>query len=310
MENIGKIGIDIHKPEKPEVPESVGLSIAVSIILSLGLGFIFIEDNQTLQTRLLIMIFILLIVTIVGIYDDFKTLSAILKPGILLLASIPILIFRVADPYPALPFVGEVRITILYWFVAILVVTVTANASNMIDVLNGTMSGSFILVGITGFLSSYIIPLSDESLFIARYGSVVLIGALIGFWWFNRYPAKVFAGDTGSLVTGAYLGLIAIYGELEFVLIVAILAHIMNSFSILSSVGGLIERREMKFRPVRVEDGLIYPSSEPKAPITLVRLIVARYPKTEAQVVRSIYGIVTFCCILALLSAVMIGVVL
>jgi UDP-N-acetylglucosamine--dolichyl-phosphate N-acetylglucosaminephosphotransferase len=313
MKKINKVGIDIHKVEKPEVPESVGLSISMSIILGLLIPIIYFtyySSNQELISILLIMLSIILIVTFVGIYDDFKTLSALAKPGILLLASLPIFFFRVAQPFPALPFVGELRLTILYWFVAVFVVTIVANSANMIDVLNGSMSGSFIIVAITAFIASFIIPLNENSEFIARYGSMVLLGSLLGFWWFNKYPAKVFAGDTGSLVTGAFLGLIAIYGELEFVLIVALLVHIMNSFSIIGSVGGLIERRDMIARPVQVKDGLISASSDLKAPITLVRLLVARKAKTEKEIVNNIYALVSYCCILAILSAYMIRVAL
>ncbi len=304
MRSRGKIGIDIHKPERPEVPESVGLSIAVTTIAMLLLGIALTTD--LVRERLLVMILIVVSVTIVGLIDDFRPLSAIAKPGIIMVLSIPIAIFQYADPYPALPIVGEVRITIIYWVIAVMVVSVTSNASNMIDVLNGSMSGSFIIISATALVASFIVPLSPESEFIARYGSLVLLGALGGFWVFNRYPAKVFAGDTGSLVTGAMIGLIAIYGELEFVLIVAMLPLILNSFSIIGSIGGLKERREMKARPVKVEEGMIHASKDMNAPITLVRLIVANGAKNEKDIVTSILKLVAFSCVLAIVSAVMI----
>ena len=305
MRSRGKIGKDIHKVDTPEIPESVGLAVAISILALLIIG-LFFGLNQVIINRLLIMIVIMLAVTVVGIVDDFRPLSGILKPGIIMIISIPIAIFQVADPYPAIPIVGEVRITIVYWAIAILVVAVTSNASNMIDVLNGSMSGSFLLIAATGFIATFIVPLNPDSVFIARYGSLVLFGSLFGFWIFNRYPAKVFAGDTGSLATGAMIGLIAIYGELEFVLIVAMLPLILNSFSIIGSIGGLKERREMRARPVTVKDGIIYPSEDMKGPITLVRLIVADGEKNEKEIVNQILKVVGYSCILALISALMI----
>ncbi len=302
MKKIGKVGKDVHKVDLPETPESVGLGYVIIFTLTL-LGGILITNDELTRQRLTIMVVVMVLVIAIGLYDDFKTLSAILKPGLLILVSLPIVIFQVADPRPVIPFVGPVRLTLVYWGLAALVVAITSNASNMIDVLNGTMSGSGILIAFTAFAASFIVPLSSSQQFIARYSSLALAGALLGFFWYNRYPAKVFAGDTGSLGTGAAIGLIAIYGKLEFVLIVALLVHIMNSFSILSSIGGLKERREIQSRPVKVENGIIYPSLDKKAPITLVRLIVSKRPKTEKEVVNAILFLVLYSCILALFSA-------
>ncbi len=302
MKRIGKVGRDIHKVNMPEVPESVGLGYIFVFVLSIGVGY-FLAPTSLAKSRLAIMGLILFLVIIVGLYDDFKTLSAIMKPGILVIVSLPVVIFQVADPKPILPFIGPVRITLVYWVVATFVVAITSNASNMLDVLNGSMSGTSIMIALTAFIASYIVPLDTSSQFVARYGSLTLTGALIGFWWFNRYPAKVFAGDTGSLGTGAALGLIAIYGKLEFVLIVALLVHIMNSFSIITSIGGLRERRDIKSRPVIVKDGVIHASTDPKAPITLVRLLVARKSKTEDQIVKDIYILVFYTCLLAIITA-------
>ncbi len=302
MRKIGKVGRDIHKPDLPEVPESVGLGY-ILVFFGAIVGGYFLAPNELARERLGIFALILFLVVLVGLYDDFKTLSAIMKPGILVIISLPVVIFQVADPKPVLPFIGPVRITLVYWIVATFVVAITSNASNMLDVLNGSMSGTSIMIAVTAFIASYIVPLDSTSQFVARYGSLTLTGALIGFWWFNRYPAKVFAGDTGSLGTGAAIGLIAIYGKLEFVLIVALLVHIMNSFSIITSIGGLRERREIKARPVSVKNGVIHPSTDKKAPITLVRLLVAAKPKTEDEIVKDIYMLVFYTCLLAIITA-------
>lgn len=302
MRQLGKIGIDIHKKERPQIPESVGLAIGFALLLLLAVGLLFAPNSVAFE-RLSIMLLILLLVTLIGIYDDFKTLSGVMKPGILVIISLPILFWQVGDPRPMLPIVGHVRLTVVYYFMAVLVVSVTSNASNMLDVLNGTMSGTGIIIAATAFLTSFIIPLDPTSDFIVKYGSLTLLGALAGFWWFNKYPAKVFAGDTGSLVVGAMIGLLAIYGEIEFVLIVALLIHIMNSFSILGSIGGLVERRQMKARPVEVRDGIIYPNKDPEAPLTLVRLLVARRPKTEREIIKDFYLLVGYTAVLALVTA-------
>ena len=57
-----------------------------------------------------------------------------------------------------------------------------------------------------------------------------LLAVLLAFYYFNRYPAKVFDGDTGSLAVGAALGALAILGRIETVVVVALIPHIMNAF--------------------------------------------------------------------------------
>jgi len=252
-------------------------------------------------------------ISIVGLVDDFRGMSAKIKPLLLVIAALPVFFFReidgvaVATPRPVLPFVGPAQLTIVYWGLAIFVIAVPANASNMLDVMNGVMSGSGILILLTAFVSSFILPVNGiftpDTIYYIRFVSLTMIGVLSAFWCFNRYPATVFAGDTGSLGVGATIGLVAIYGQLEFIMVVALLVHIMNSFSIISSVGGLRERKEMSERPVSVNEGIITASRHPAAPITLVRLLVAREPTTEKKVIRQIMELVFYSCLLALLSA-------
>jgi len=313
MRSIGKVGIDVHKKERPEIAESGGIGFMFIFIVIIGIGII-IAPSTAVRGKLILSLVILTVVTLIGLYDDFRGLSAKMKPLLLLIAAFPVYVFRqfngvdIAVPRPVLPFVGAAQLTIVYWALAIFVISIPANASNMMDTMNGLMSGSSIIILLTAFLASFIMPINgsvftEGSMYFIRFMSLAMIAVLIGFWWYNRYPATVFAGDTGSLGVGATIGLIAIYGQIEFVMVVALLVHIMNSFSIISSLGGLQERHEMKERPVRVEDGVIYPSKKEEAPITLIRLLVAREPTTEDQVIRQILGLVIYSCLLALLSA-------
>lgn len=309
----GKSGKDVHKVDLPEIPEAGGIGFMIVYLITIGIGII-VAPTQLVQYRLTLILFILILVTLLGLYDDFYRLSAIAKPGLLIILALPIIIFneydgiQIANTRPALPFVGYTRLDIVYWGLAIFVVAIPSNASNMLDVMNGVMAGSGILIGLTAFTASYIIPLSDSAAFVARFTSLSLVAVLSAFWLFNRYPAKIFGGDTGSLGTGAALGLIAVYGEMEFVLVVALLVHIMNSFSILSSLGRLMDRHSIQQRPVFVQDGLVYASRDTKAPITLVRLIVARSPLPEKAIINQILKLVLFSCFLALISAYLIRV--
>lgn len=313
MRSIGKVGNDVFKADRREVAESGGVGFMGVFLIIIVVGII-IAPTPEVQGKLILSLVILILVTIIGLIDDFRGLSAKTKPLLLTLAALPVFFFReingvmIATPRPVLPFVGPAQLTIVYWGLAIFVISVPANTSNMLDVMNGVMSGSGILIMFTAFISSFIIPedgtiFTESSIYFIRYISLTMAAVLFGFWWYNRYPAHIFAGDTGSLGVGATIGLVAIYGQIEFIMVVALLVHIMNSFSIISSVGGLRERKEMTERPVTVKDGVIHASKKESAPITMVRLLVARKSTTEDKVIRQIIILVAYCCLLALLSA-------
>lgn len=98
------------------------------------------------------------------------------------------------------------------------VVTAVSNGANLNDGMDGMAAGNSAIIGLTlgilayvsshieyaGYLNIMYIPGSEELvIFICAF-----IGALIGFLWYNAYPAQVFMGDTGSLTIG---GIIAVY---------------------------------------------------------------------------------------------------
>ena len=140
--------------------------------------------------------------------------------------------------------------------------------------------------------------------------SLCMVASLISFYIYNKHPAKVFGGDSGSLTIGAAYGLLACLGQIEFIVVVALLPQIQNSFSILSSVKGLRERRQMS-RPTRLrEDGLLETTEVPDAPVTLTRLILgALGPLSEKNIVR-VFGLLSILSgILAIMSAFLMRVV-
>lgn len=110
---------------------------------------------------------------------------------------------------------------VLFVFVTIFVVTAVSNGANLNDGMDGMAAGNSAIIGVTlgilayltshieyaGYLNIMYIPGSEELvIFICAF-----IGALIGFLWYNAYPAQIFMGDTGSLTIG---GIIAVYAIL------------------------------------------------------------------------------------------------
>ncbi|MHA1832882.1 MAG: hypothetical protein ACTSV7_02745 [Candidatus Baldrarchaeia archaeon] len=296
----GIVGVDVHKPEKPEIPEMGGLSILISIIVSTV--FLIIVCNN-LTKFFITFLMVVVVVGIIGAIDDIKPLNPKLKPTLTALASLPIIIFGTYVPRPVFPIIGKTRLTIVYPLLIIAGLAVSTNAVNMLDVFNGSMAGTCSILLLTLLISSIILGSSIGILL-----SAITLGSLVAFFYYNKYPAKIFSGDVGSLTVGAAIATIAVMGRLEIVTIVAMMPHIMNGFHSLASIGGLLERRQIKARPTKVlADGRLAASKDPKAPITLARLILAGGPLYENEVVKVFILLSIYSGVLAILTALLIA---
>jgi len=274
----GIVGVDVHKLDRPKIPEMCGLSVIAGLVVA-GL----LSSQLLVGGSREVAAFLGTVLTAgsIGAMDDLKPLGSKLKPVLTGLAAVPILLLGTYNPHPVLPLVGTVRLTIIYPLLIPLAIAVPANAVNMLDVFNGSMSGTLSIVSIALAL---VLALSGDSLTASL--AIALGGSLIAFYLFNRYPARVFGGDTGSLAAGAAIGAIAVLGRIEAIAIVALAPYIMNAFYALASIGRLYERREIKSRPVRLRnDGMLEATAERGSPVTLARLILAEGPLREQQVV-------------------------
>jgi phospho-N-acetylmuramoyl-pentapeptide-transferase len=117
---------------------------------------------------------------------------------------------------------------VLYILIVIFIITAVSNGSNLTDGLDGLVTGTAavigVLLGIFAYASGnflladylnimYIPNLGELSIFLAA-----MIGACIGFLWYNTYPAQVFMGDTGSLTLGGIIAAIAIIVHKELLI--------------------------------------------------------------------------------------------
>ncbi|RJS84007.1 hypothetical protein CW706_05065 [Candidatus Bathyarchaeota archaeon] len=301
MKKKGIVGIDMHKKNKPAIPEMGGVAVIIGIAASVVVASVLTSE----KTRLLLSFLAsTLIAGIVGAADDLKPLSARIKPFLTLFSGMPILMLCTYDPRgPIFPIIGRTRLTIVYPLLIIVALAVTSNAVNMLDPFNGTMSGSCTVITITLLISSLILGRNDGVLL-----SLCMLGPLLVLYLFNRYPAKVFSGDVGSLSIGAALGAISILSHLEMVAVIAFAPQIMNAFYGLSTIGRLYERRETARPVVLLNDGRLMATSDPKAPLTLARVILAHGPLYEYEVARIIIILSIISGILAIFTAYLIKV--
>lgn len=291
----GIVGVDVHKGERPIIPEMVGITIWIGVT-SASIIPLIIHSYQRIY--LISLISTPIIAGLIGLIDDLHPLNPKVKPLLTAFAAAPILLLHTYVPYLMIPFIGSARLTIIYPLMIPVAIAVTSNAVNMMDVFNGVLPATTGIISFFAMAILLILGRGDLSYFAAA-----LTASLMAFYLYNRYPAKVFSGDSGSLYVGAALGALAIVGRIEVFMVVALMPYIMNAFYGLSSVGRLYERREIKARPILLlEDGRLDASRDEGAPITLARLILAHGPLDERKTVYVMVTLTILSTILALIT--------
>ena len=288
----GKVVNDNHKPNKPKVPRPAGPILLLSILIG-ELILFFITGNIEIIGILLTTT----IAFIIGIIDDFKVMPGWFKPGALILASIPLIFFHIYDNELNVIF-GSVYIPILYIPLILISIPLAGNTVNSIDVFNGVATVFLIISMFPVIISTFLF--GDLEILMLE---LPFLAALLGFYFFHKYPSKIFPGDSGTLVMGAMYGALAIASKSEIIAIIALLPAIMNSFLFLSSVKKIVEHREVKSRPTILnEDFTLQASKEKNAPITLVRLILLDGKLSEKEIVIKIYKLAIFSTSLAIIT--------
>jgi len=131
--------------------------------------------------------------------------------------------------------------------IAVLVITGTSNAVNLTDGMDGLAGGCMALVGFVFMLLAYVagtwrwadylllppIPQADELAVMCG----ALVGACLGFLWYNAHPATVFMGDTGSLAMGGFIGYVAIVTRQELMLLIVGGVFVIEAMSVITQVG-------------------------------------------------------------------------
>ena len=287
LKNKGFVGKDVHKKNKPEVAEMGGTVILTSFVISfILLSIIFYQYTLSFIAGIIS----LGIIAVIGLTDDILKrkknkvgLSAIMKPILCLASGLPIIIVNfffpvIYSPYLRLPFLGSARIFYVYWLLIPIAYSVCANTTNMIDVYNGVLPGTSIVVYIAIFISSIIVNSPIGAIL-----SLSFLGTMVGYFYYNKNPARIFSGDTGSLLVGASIAFTIIMADLEIIGIIALIPLIINSFQTLRSTGGFKEKSEIN-RPTRIlEDGRLDISEKDQVPLTLAGLVMVKGPVTEQE---------------------------
>ena len=293
----GMVVPDAHKPEKPQVPRPAGPVIMISIAAAEIVLFIL-----TMNVAVFAILLTTTIAFFVGYIDDSRVMPGWFKPVALLAAAIPLVLLDIyvgnvhGDSLNLI--FGSAYIPLLYIPLIFVIIPITGNTINSIDVLNGVASG-FLIIAMIPLLVSIAIFGSRE-VFLA---ALPLLFATIAFYRYHKFPSRIFPGDSGTLLLGAMYGAVAIAGSSEIIGVIALLPAVMNSFLFLASVKRIVEHREVKARPTTLtNDFKISATNDTAAPATLVRLIVVDRPLGEREIGYQIFKLALFTSLLAFVS--------
>ena len=131
--------------------------------------------------------------------------------------------------------------------IVIFIITAVSNGANLTDGIDGLAAGTSAIIGVTLALFAWVsgnVIFSDylNIMYIPNTGELTIfimsfVGALIGFLWYNAYPAQVFMGDTGSLTIGGIIAVIAIAIRKEWLIPILCGIFLMENVSVVMQVG-------------------------------------------------------------------------
>ena len=289
---------DVGKQGNVQVARPGGISIVIGLVASEIILYVFFPISEILAV-----IIVSILGFAVGIIDDRKVMGGWFKPVALAFCAAPILLLGAYDSNLDFPLFGSVKIPSLYMALIVFMIPVTGNTINSIDILNGLSSGFMTIASFALAISLFI--LQNYEIAIA---SLCLAFASLAFYKDHKFPSRIFPGDSGALVLGATYGTLEIVGQVEVIAAIAILPAIINSFLFLSSMKRIVEHREIKNPTFRNNELKIQTTDDKDAPITLLRLIIAKKPLSEKQTAIEILKLSMFSGILAVITAFFMGV--
>lgn len=273
------VGKDVHKPLKPEVPEMGGLSYIFSLTVVLGLACILLKEMKFVAA-----LSVLLLSALIGAYDDLKGLTQKKKLILTLFAGVPLLFFIEDTTLNFIIF--SVDLLWGYPILVLLAVSACSNATNILAGFNGEEAGLGAVTSFSLGVSCLLLGKELPSLLLFS-----LFSSLSAFLIFNKYPAHIFPGDTGTLPIGALIAASVILGKIELLGLVALLLPISEFFLKLR-----VWFKGKQYGPTRVIRGRLYPPPYTSVANSLTR----RLPLTEKTLVIILWILASVCGLISI----------
>lgn len=239
--------------EKQKTPTTGGVFIVASVLIG-GLVTLFMAQETTQRALIVLVTFIFYAFT--GFEDDIKKIKGKKNEGLsakgklllqIAVAALPAAYLFTASQTEVSFFNFSLELGWLYPIFVIFMIIGSSNAVNLTDGLDGLACSSgffaFFACAALSFLNGYI----DLAIIAAATSA-----ACLGFYYFNKKPAKIFMGDTGSLALGGLLATLAVMGKFELWLIPIGILFICETLSVMLQVASfkLTGKRIFKMSPI------------------------------------------------------------
>jgi UDP-N-acetylglucosamine--dolichyl-phosphate N-acetylglucosaminephosphotransferase len=288
------VGKDMNKYPKVEVPEGGGVAFILGTTFAV-LVYVFIKTFYLGSTSNLVEILsitnVILLAGFLGFVDDILGWKAGLqqwqKPLLTIPIAIPLMVINAGSSSMFIPFIGNVNLGILYPLLIVPIGVVgAANGFNMLAGLNGLEASMGTIILSTLGLVAY----SNGALWLATIAFSAVF-SLLGFLIFNRYPAKVFPGNSLTYAVGALIACVAILGNMERIAVFLFAPYFIE----------LVIKAKNKFRTecfgIPQKDSSLKP---PKKVGSLTHILL-KFAKSEKGVVYSLLVIEILLAFLVLL---------
>ena len=287
MLSFGIGGSDINKEGKPRVPEAGGMLLLPGIWILVLL----LVNLKIINPLAYAFLFVMTCFAAIGFFDDGFRLFKREERWAKYVTNRGILLFILTLPftYLVLPsLVDGCTVCSLYWYMLLggFLILATSSFSNSFAGLNGWEVGSSMIV-LTG--------LAVMAAFSQIYTSTLVIlglimaGAAAGLFYFNRYPSKVFPGDSGTLLFGAFAGCMVLFIDQWYLALGLFAPHIYDILLKLKTNPG--DMSQKKERPYVLKGGKLHVPKSGK--LDFAKLIISKLgPMTEKALSRKILVIV------------------
>lgn len=274
----GIVGKDLNKPDKREVAEMGGIAAVVGFFAGVAV-LIRMETAQELAL-LNVSLSAILGAAFVGMMDDLFDLRQRHKALLPFIIALP---FAVAVPSGiVLPHVISIDLGPLMPLAAAFAVTCAANAANMLEGFNGLGTGLGVIMAMALVILCLIHGRLD-----GLYILIPLLGGLVGFLWFNKYPAVVFPGDTMMLFMGSAIAVAGILSQL----------HVQTAFIFIPMIVEFLLKLKGRFRgenyASRNANGYLEYHGKVES---LTHLVMKKFRVNEPELVAFIWGIQCAVC--------------
>lgn len=240
--------------QKAGTPTMGGFMIVIPAIIASIIALI-LDEKMTFPAIIILSSFLLF--TLLGSKDDFAKILKKQNKGLraksklflqILIAAIPA-IYLYSKGLTSISLFGlaDINLGILYPIFAIFLIVGSSNAVNLTDGLDGLAGGSTSICMF--FITLFCIIIGKYDLAII---AAAICGSCAAFLYYNKYPAQVFMGDTGSLALGGVLGTIAVIGKFEIWLALFGLLFVIETLSVIIQVTSfkLTGKRVFKMSPI------------------------------------------------------------